>query len=137
MRAFLNRMNQVRFAAETHILKALADATADSFLSGEEDAQGKAAKLVIEFSGKAQDLQQAADNLRAQGKTADADAAQDAADGAKAKADAVQAGAEVRNNPPPPPTVFEASCGYLSVEARVVSPRNESGRRRHTTRLSK
>lgn len=118
---FLTRMRQMRVAAEDHILKALAEATAAKFREDAEGSREAAVKQIVHFSSQAADLQQAADDLRAQGQTQQANAAQAVADLNTRKADAVVAGVQSVENPAPPPQPKFAGKMSVGRETRAVS----------------
>ena len=128
MNQFLTHMRQVRAAAEDHILRTIANAAADSFRDNPEEGREKAAKQVVEFIGKANDLQDAADNLRVEGKAREAETAEREARAAKAKADAVQVGAQTaQETAPAPQTVRTPAKVSVGRATRVVTPRNPEG----------
>lgn len=126
MKEFMARLRAVRGLADDHVARTISEQVAESFRIDIEGAREKAAKATIWLSGMAHDLEDAADNLRAQGKPEQAQAAQDAAIDAKRKADAVLAGAESATNPPvlqaePQPTIPMSVGGA----ARVTYPAGE------------
>lgn len=124
---FLTKMRQVRAAAEDHVLRELAESTAAKFRVDKEEARASSAKQVIHFSAQAEDLQRSADELRAQGRKADADSAQAIADFNHRKADAIVAGAENVTNPPPAPQPKANIPMSVGRETRVVTPGNSEG----------
>ena len=124
---FLTRMRQVRAAAEEHVLREVAEATAAQFRAGGDAAVEESSRKVVELSSQAADLQQAADDLRAQGQKQEAEAAQQAADYKNREADAVVAGAVSVNNPAPPPQPKFTGNMAIGRATRVVSPGNPEG----------
>jgi len=128
---FLMRMRQVRAAAEDHVLRELAEATAQRVRDNPTAAWEYNAKQVLHFSGQAADLRQAADDLRAQGRKQEADTAQHAADVAKAKAEAIVTGAQIASTPPPAPAARKPLRVSVGRETRIVTPRNPEGYKAH------
>lgn len=121
---FLTRMRQVRAAAEDHVLKELAETTAAQFRGDVDTATEDAAHKIVDLSSRAQDLQQAADDFKAQGQAAAADSAQNAANFNSRKADAVAAGAEAVHSPAPAPPAKPDVPMTVGRETRVVSHGN-------------
>jgi hypothetical protein len=129
---FLVRMRQVRAAAQAHIATELAERTAASFRENAEEARPAAIEQVARLSIQSSELQQAADDLRMQGQTAAADAAQQTADFVRQKAEAVVAGAESVQNPaPPPPPGRPRPKIVLGGVTEIVTPNHPEGLKAH------
>ena len=124
---FLLRMRQVRAAAQAHVASELAEATAAKFRVDAEEARPEAVEKVARLSIQSSELQQAADDLRAQGQTAAADAAQQTADFGRQKADAIVSGAQSVDHPSPPPQPKFAGQMSVGRQTRIVSPGNAEG----------
>jgi hypothetical protein len=118
---FLLRMRQVRAAAQAHVASELAEATAAKFRADAEEARPEAVEKVARLSIQSSELQQAADDLRAQGQAEAANAAQQTADFGRQKADAIVSGAQSVDHPSPPPQPKFAGKMSVGRATRVVS----------------
>jgi hypothetical protein len=129
---FLLRMRQVRAAAQEHVLRELAEATAARLREDAENSIGPIIGSIVDLSQKASRMQQLADDLMTTGQTAKADEAQEAADHARQQADATAAGVAIVTNPAPEPTVTRNRPPMVvGRETHVVTPYNKEGHAAH------
>lgn len=132
MNEFLTRMNRIRAAAEDHVVREMAEATARKLRDGTSGARQYTAKEVFFFSDSAMRLQREANDLRAEGRNAEADALMRLVLMNTRKADAITAAVQETVNPAPkPPVAKPATPMILGKATRVVTPFTAEGHPAH------
>ena len=121
---FLTRMRIARVAAEDHILRQMAEESASKMRSDPDSARESAAREVVNLTSQAADLKRTADHLPPE----EAAPVRETAAFLDGKANAIVAGAEAANNPPPErPLVRPEIPLSVGRATRVVYPAKGEG----------